>query len=67
MSIRVLHPRQRPTALPFTWTAVVGLLLDRFHAPSWLWGVVGTLVVLIWVLLLVRLCTERWIKIDLGE
>ena len=67
MTIRVLHPHQEATKLPFTWTVVIGLLLDRLHAPDWLWGVIGTLMVALWALLLWRIRVEEHVKIDLDK
>ena len=45
--------------LPVLLTAVVYLLLDRFHPADWVWGAVGALFVLIWIGALVA-----WFKED---
>lgn len=37
-----------PTTLPITDTLVAYLLLDRFHAPGWAWGVVITVLSIVW-------------------
>lgn len=60
---KVVHVNDLPTRLPLTTTAVVGLLLDRFDAAGWVWGMVGTIVVLIWIFTLTRLWTERQIQL----
>ena len=38
-----------PHTLPVNFTLMMWLLLDRFQAPGWVWGVVGTVVVLAWI------------------
>lgn len=38
-----------PTRLPIGLTAIVYLILDRFDAPGWVWGVVGTVMALLWI------------------
>lgn len=59
MSRTVLPWNALPTNLPVQTTALAGLLLDRFSAPGWVWGVVGTLMALVWIVAVVRLCTDR--------
>jgi hypothetical protein len=48
-----------PTRLPTTQTAVAFLLLDRFAAPGWVWGVVGTVIVLWWVSCIISVSTNK--------
>lgn len=38
-----------PTRLPITTTAVVYLLLDKFQAEPTVWGIVGTIFVMMWI------------------
>ncbi len=38
-----------PTRLPIGLTAIVYLLCDRFDAPGWVWGVIGTVMALLWI------------------
>jgi hypothetical protein len=45
----VISRKQLPTrGLPSVSTAVWLLVLDRLHAPGWVWGVAVTLLVLMW-------------------
>lgn len=43
---RVIKRSQLPSSLGIGSWIVYGLLLDRLNAPSWLWGVVGTIAVI---------------------
>jgi hypothetical protein len=45
---KVVSNKNLPTRLPITLSIWVWLLLDRLKAASWVWGVVGTLVVILW-------------------
>jgi hypothetical protein len=42
MSRRALATKNAPRKIPLVFWAVVGLVMDRFNAPGWAWGVVGT-------------------------
>lgn len=42
-SRKVISDACLPVRLPIYPTVTVLLLLDRFHAPGWLWGVMCTL------------------------
>lgn len=46
--MKVVPYKNLPTTFPFVGTAVIYLLLDKWHVPGWVWGVVGTLVVIRW-------------------
>lgn len=39
-----------PLKPPFIGTAVIYLLLDKFQVSEIIWGIIGTVVVLYWVL-----------------
>ncbi len=59
---RWVIPRKRiPThAFKMVWpAAVLWLYLDRYHAPAWLMGVLGTLVGMTFVGLLTQMFRER--------
>lgn len=49
MKRKVISPKSLPTRLPVTFTMVLGLLLDRYDAPGWVWGATGAIMLLIWV------------------
>lgn len=49
MSHRVLSWKQLPTRLPITSTIAWYLFLDHLHAPTWVWGVMGTLGAFLWL------------------
>jgi hypothetical protein len=45
---RVVLPRDAfPTRIPIWATLVLGLLLDRIGAPGWVWGVAGSVMLLL--------------------
>ena len=45
----VVSWKNLPMRMPLMFTAVCYLLLDRLAAPGWVWGVVGTLVIAMWL------------------
>jgi hypothetical protein len=59
MSRTVIPWNQLPAQLPIQTTALVYLLLKHFDAPGWVCGVVGTMLVLLWVLAVVRMYTDK--------
>ena len=48
-----------PTRLPIWPTGTAFLLLDRFHAVGWVWGIFGTLFALIWIVALYAVWTQE--------
>lgn len=57
---RVIAYKYLPGRLPWLGTAVVWLLLDRYHAPSWLIGALGALV---WIVCIHGMLTQTFIRI----
>jgi hypothetical protein len=63
--LKVLKRNNLPTRLPL-WQSVTCLLaLEHYHAPEWLYGVMGLFFLLIWVASIVMLVKEK--QIDLLE
>jgi hypothetical protein len=58
MKRHVLPHSVLPTRLPLQTTALVYLLLDRFDPPGWTWGVVWTVMVLLWIGVVINKRTE---------
>lgn len=59
MSRTVLPWSVFPAQLPIQTTALAWLVMDRLHAPGWVYGVVGTVLALFWGLAIVRMCTDK--------
>jgi hypothetical protein len=51
----VIKPSSLPPKLPLQLVAVIWLLLDRFDAPGWAFGVMWTLVVILFIVVFARL------------
>lgn len=60
----VISAKQMPTHYPFISTAVVWFVLDRFKTPGWVWGIVGTLVVIYWSIIIYALFTEEQVELE---
>ena len=54
-----------PPRLPLYGSLVAWLVLDRLVAPGWVWGVVGTLFGLIWIVMIVEVI--RWEPVDIFD
>lgn len=61
--IKVIHTGDLPGKVPINSTLVYILALDHWKAPQWLWAVVLTLVVLVWILFIVRLRQQEPTKL----
>ena len=59
MSRTVIPWGQLPAQLPIQTTALAYLLLDRWSAAGWVWGVVGTVLALFWVAAGLRMWTDK--------
>ena len=59
MSRTVLPWAVMPAQLPTHTTALAYLLLDRWSAAGWVWGVVGTVLALFWVAAGLRMWTDK--------
>lgn len=46
-----------PVAFPVFPTLTLYLMLDKFNAPGWLWGVLGTVMAIIWIACIVEIYT----------
>lgn len=60
----VLSMTNMPLRLPWQATILLWLLLDRLHAPGWVWGAVGFLLVIVWISWLIDVCTHRNVELD---
>lgn len=67
MKKKVISRNCLPTRFPFMFTAVVYLLMDKFGAPGWLWGVVGSLLALCWIGSIHEFVTQTQVQIDLNK
>lgn len=54
----VIKRSSLPQSSPVMFTAVMWLLLDRLDAPGWVWGSVGLLVVLVWIVAITRFVSD---------
>lgn len=56
---KVLSSRQLPSRLPVQLTCIAYLLLDKAHAPGWMWGAAGVLLSILWASAIRSLFTEE--------
>lgn len=52
-----------PTRLPIYNTLIIVIALDYWSAPDWLWGVLGTLVLIAWVSVLISFFKDDYVDI----
>jgi hypothetical protein len=60
---KVLKLDQLPAKLPTAATIAWFLLLDRFHAPGWLWGAVGVVAVIHWAGSIYAMCVQQPVRL----
>lgn len=56
---KVIDYRYLPTQFPLSQTAVLWLLLDRFHVHGWLLGAIWTVAAISWAAVLYRVIHEN--------
>lgn len=62
--IHVIKTKYLPIRLPLLSTAVAYLMLDKLNASALVYGIVGTIYALIWVLSIVGLAYQEQKDID---
>lgn len=55
----VVSWKSLPVKPPTMLTVVAGLVLDRVHAPSWVWGVTATVVAFLWIGFVISVFNEE--------
>jgi hypothetical protein len=60
---KVIHRKNMPVRLPTFLTVVCYLLLDRFNAPEFIWGIVTMFLLLLWIVSIYSLVKEKQIDI----
>jgi len=60
---KVIKRNQLPTYLPISGSISWFLLLDHFHAPSWVWGVWGTIWVIGWAICIWAMCAQEPVEL----
>jgi hypothetical protein len=64
---KVITRKNLPSSLPLPFTMLVYLYLDRFNPAEWVWGVVATVLVIIWLSVLYSIATENRVDIFSGK
>ena len=62
---KVIASKNFPARLPVVPTLVIGISLDYWNAPEWLWGAIGFLVLLAWVGSIYEIATRE--EVDIFE
>jgi hypothetical protein len=55
---KVIKRKNLPSRPPLLLTAVLYLFLDKFNAPDLIWGILGTLMAIIWVAVIYSMVKE---------
>lgn len=61
--MKVISYKNLPTRWPVVATIAWWLLLDRLDAPGWLWGTLGTLLVIAWVACIYNICVQEQVNV----
>lgn len=61
---QVINPKNYSSQVPIFSTITMWLFLDRLQAAGWVWGVVGTIGAIIWIVKIYSgLRLEKWVDI----
>lgn len=63
-SVYKIDPKNLVMPLPLNITLWAWLLMDRFNAPGWVWGVVGTFLFLFWLVGIIALFASETVDIS---
>jgi hypothetical protein len=63
--MKVIDQKQLPMRSPIIAGIVFWLALDHWSAPGWAYGAVGTFWALLFIIWIVRQCTEETARVDL--
>ena len=63
--MKVISGKCLPVKLPASHTAIAWLLMDRFSPPGWVWGSVGALFLLYWIVAIIAMCKQEPVEITL--
>lgn len=58
----VVAHKYLPSRFPVIGTALWLHLLDYYNCPGWAWGVSITLLVIIWIVVLIAIVTQKQVK-----
>lgn len=67
MNRKVISFKNLPSRFPVLSTIVFYLLLDKLNSPGWLWGVVGTVMGLVWIGAIIAIWTQKQVDIFEGK
>lgn len=61
--MKQLKNSNMPSRLPFELTLVAWLSIDHWHGPLWLYGAVGTILLIAWVAVIFVMATAESVDI----
>jgi hypothetical protein len=61
--MKVIAHKNLPVRPPVTASIAMWLFLDRYQAPGWIWGVIGTLMAFAWVLYFVGVWLQEQVDV----
>lgn len=60
---KIIASKNMPYRLPLISTLVWWLVMERLSAPGWLYGVLGTLLAIAWIVAIVDLATNEEVDV----
>jgi len=60
---KVIARKNLPVRLPLFPTITLWLLLDKLQSPGYVWGIVGTLMALIWIAAIFMIIKEKEVNV----
>lgn len=65
--MKVISAKYLPARPPLLMSFVWWLMLDRLKASDWVWGVVGTLGAIVWIVGIYGMCTQKYYAPEFKE
>lgn len=64
---KVINPQNMPINMPILNTMVFYLMLEHLNSPGYVWGVIGTVVILGWIVWIIDILTRETLEPFGGE
>ena len=65
--MKVISPKNLPTKIPVSFTAILFLIMDKYNAAGWVWGLVGGVMALLWIGCIITISKEERMEIDVKD
>ena len=67
MKTKVVANKNLPVPMPLQFSLICYLLLDKFQAAGWVWGAVGVILALLWIVYFIAIFSTEQVDLFKGK